>query len=97
MGSGGLRARRRRGVAGEESEASRLDSRGSVPRSVLVDDRFDWAGDRAPRHLLADSLVYEVHVKNFTARMPGVPEELRGTYAGLAHPAAIAHLARTSG
>jgi glycogen operon protein len=77
---------------GEESEPSRIDSAAGVPRSVLVDERFDWGGDRAPRHLLADSLVYEVHVKNFTARMPGVPDELRGTYAGLAHPAAIAHL-----
>ena len=80
-----------RGLAGEVWDPADPGV-ANAPRSVLVDDRFDWGADTAPRHLLADSLVYEVHVKNFTARMPGVPEELRGTYAGLAHPAAIAHL-----
>jgi isoamylase len=70
------------------------DSAPYVPRSVVCDAPFDWAGDRPPDVALADSIVYEVHVKGFTRLHPDVPEALRGTYAGLAHPAAIAHLTR---
>jgi glycogen debranching enzyme GlgX len=47
-----------------------------------------------PRRPLSESVLYEVHVKGFTMRMPGIPDALRGTYAGLAHPVAIAHLKR---
>jgi glycogen operon protein len=73
-------------------EPGEEDSAASVPRSVVVDPSFDWAGDRLPRRPLHETVIYEVHVKGFTKRMPGVPEELRGTYAGLAHPAAIDYL-----
>lgn len=73
---------------------SRTDSAPWVKRGVVVDDRFDWGDDDAvrPRTDIADTVVYEVHVKGFTQRHPDVPPELRGTYAGLAHPAAIQHL-----
>ena len=71
---------------------SALDSAAHVPKSLVVDSAFDWAGDVAPRTAYADSVIYEVHVKGFTATHPGVPPELRGTYAGMAHPAAVAHL-----
>jgi isoamylase len=70
------------------------DSAPYVPRSVLVAADFDWAQDRSPRRAVADSIFYEVHVKGFTELHPDVPTELRGTYAGLAHPAAVAHLQR---
>ncbi|AXG13882.1 glycogen debranching enzyme GlgX [Intrasporangium calvum] len=63
-----------------------------VPRCVVVDDTFDWGSDHPPRRSLTESVIYEVHVKNATALHPGVPATLRGTYAGLAHPAFIAHL-----
>ena len=79
-------------LLGDSSSWSVLDSAGSVPRSVVVDDDFDWEGDEGPGHGRAESVVYEVHVKDLTARHPGVPEALRGTYAGLANPATIAHL-----
>jgi isoamylase len=69
------------------------DSAGYVPRSVITDDDFDWAGDVAPRTDWADTVIYELHVKGFTQRMPSVPEALRGTYAGLGHPAAVDYLA----
>jgi isoamylase len=69
---------------------SGLDSAGHLPRSLVVDTAYEW-GDR-PRHAYVDTVVYEVHVKGFTATHPGVPPELRGTYAGLAHEAALAHL-----
>ena len=71
---------------------SALDSAAHVPKSLVVDSTFDWAGDVAPGTTYADSVIYEVHVKGFTATHPSVPPELRGTYAGMAHPAAVAHL-----
>ena len=68
------------------------DSAPSVPKSVVVDDRFDWDGDRRPRHPWHETVIYETHVKGFTKTNPSIPEELRGTYAGIAHPASIEHL-----
>jgi glycogen operon protein len=70
------------------------DSAPFVPRSVVSAEPFDWGDDHPPRTALADSVIYELHVKGFTRLHPEVPEALRGTYAGLAHPAAIAHLQR---
>jgi len=63
-------------------------------RSRVVDPAFSWGDDRAPRTPWQDTVIYELHVKGFTQRHPGVPEQLRGTYAGLAAPAAIEHLKR---
>ena len=70
------------------------DSAPYVPRSVLVAPDFDWGDDASPGRATADSIFYEVHVKGFTKLHPDVPNELRGTYAGLAHPAAVGHLQR---
>ena len=69
-----------------------VDSAPHVPVSVVVDDRYDWGADSAPRTPWTDTVVYELHVGGFTADHPGVPAALRGTYAGLAHPAAVRHL-----
>ncbi len=71
---------------------SATDSAPFMPRSVVVDPAFDWGDDRLPRHPQNASVIYEVHVRGFTARHLGIPEELRGTYAGLAHPVAIDYL-----
>ncbi|GAA0994680.1 glycogen debranching protein GlgX [Subtercola frigoramans] len=71
------------------------DSAPSTPRCIITDPAFDWNADgedRAPRTPLAETIIYETHVKGFTKLHPDVPEEIRGTYAGLAHPAAIKHL-----
>ncbi|MGW7517613.1 glycogen debranching protein GlgX [Streptomyces sp. NPDC054796] len=70
------------------------DSAPHVPKGVVVDDDDAWDDDRRPKTPWADSVLYELHVRGFTLRHPDVPEELRGTYAGLAHPAAIGHLTR---
>ncbi|MFE4829719.1 glycogen debranching protein GlgX [Streptomyces sp. NPDC056672] len=73
------------------------DSAPFVPKGVVVHDDApddEWAEDRRPKTPWADSVIYELHVRGFTKLHPGIPEELRGTYAGLAHPAAIAHLRR---
>jgi isoamylase len=72
---------------------STLDSAGHVPRSlVMMDASYDWGDRPRPAHSYADTIIYEVHVKGFTAAHPDVPESIRGTYAGLAHDAAVTHL-----
>ncbi len=68
------------------------DSALGVPKSVVVSNEFDWAGDRRPEVPLRQTVIYEMQVKGFTARHPGIPENLRGTYSGLAHPEAIRYL-----
>jgi isoamylase len=68
------------------------DDAAAMPKSVVIDDGFDWEGDRPPRIPFANTVIYETHVKGFTMRHPGIREDLRGTYAGLASEAAIAHL-----
>jgi glycogen operon protein len=69
------------------------DSARFVPRSLVTDPAgYDWEGDTQLQHGPADSVIYEVHVKGFTARHPDIPPELRGTYAGLAHEASTSYL-----
>jgi isoamylase len=65
----------------------------AIPKCVVVDPAFDWEGDDLLRTPWADTVIYEVHVKGFTQRLHGVPEHLRGTFAGLASDAALEHLA----
>ncbi len=79
-------------VPGRDGQQLHRDSAPYVPRSVVVHDMFPWGEDVRPRTAWADSVVYELHVKGFTAQHPDIPPDLRGTYAGLGHPAAIAHL-----
>ena len=67
------------------------DSTG-IPKSVVVDPTFEWGDDRAPETPWHETVIYETHVKGFTAAHPGIPPEIQGTYAGLAHPAAVEHL-----
>ncbi len=68
------------------------DSLGHTMLSVVVNPFFDWGSDRSPEHEYHDTIVYEAHVKGLTMTHPDVPEEIRGTYSGLAHPAVIGHL-----
>jgi isoamylase len=80
---------------GEEDadlEADDEDDAAAMPKSVVIDDAFFWEGDRSPRIPFADTVIYETHVKGFTMKHPGVREDLRGTYAGLASEEAIAYL-----
>lgn len=76
-------------VLGDEASPSTLDSVGSVPFSVVVEDHTDWSGDTHPRTAWSDTIIYETHVRGLTMQHPDVPEALRGTYAGLAHPSII--------
>jgi isoamylase len=72
--------------------ATRDDSAPYVPRCAIIDPAFDWGDDRHPNVPWDDTVIYELHVRGFTRQHPDVPGELRGTYAGLAHPAVIDYL-----
>ncbi|HET7461990.1 MAG TPA: glycogen debranching protein GlgX [Longimicrobium sp.] len=68
------------------------DSGAGMPKGVVLDHAYDWEGDRPPRTPWYRTVIYEAHVKGLTMRHPDVPPEVRGTYAGVAHPAVIGHL-----
>jgi glycogen operon protein len=61
-------------------------------RCQVVDSAFSWDDDRPPRTPWEDTVLYEAHVKGLTRLHPDVPEELRGTYAGLASSPVVSHL-----
>jgi glycogen operon protein len=68
------------------------DDAWGIPKSVVSTSHFDWENDRPPLRPLHDSIIYELHVKGFTALHPDIPPEIRGTYTGLAHPVAVDYL-----
>ena len=79
-------------VFGEEDADLNKDSRDNaagLPKSVVVSDEFDWAGDTGPDIPLAESIIYEMHVKGFSKLCPHIPEEIRGSYAALGSDFAI--------
>ncbi|HYO63322.1 MAG TPA: glycogen debranching protein GlgX [Pyrinomonadaceae bacterium] len=76
----------------EDLSFDERDSAAGVPKCVVVDPAFSWGGDSQPRTPWHKTLIYEMHVKGFTARHPEVPEELRGSYAGLTHPSVVEYL-----
>ena len=71
---------------------SETDSAPYIPKSVVIDNAFDWEGDRQPGIPYHESVIYEVHVKGFTKLHPDIPDEIRGTYAAIGHPVTIAYL-----
>ena len=71
----------------------RRDDAAAKPRSVVVDDRFDWGDERRPIVPWHETILYELHVRGFTRSHPDVPQALRGTFLGLASDPAIGHLA----
>ena len=78
--------------SGDDLKRDDRDSADGVPKSVVVEPQFQWGEDCPPQTPLADSVIYEVHVKGFSERNLNVPKSLRGTYAGLAHKASIFYL-----
>ena len=76
----------------DHSKRNTEDSLGHTMTSVVINPFFDWGADRAPRTPYNETVIYEAHVKGMTMTHPDIPEELRGTYAGLAHPAIIDYL-----
>ncbi|UUR96052.1 glycogen debranching protein GlgX [Mycolicibacterium smegmatis] len=68
------------------------DSAPNMPKSVVINPYFDWGVDRPPSHDYADTVIYEAHVKGLTQTHPDIPDNIRGTYAAVAHPAIVEHL-----
>ena len=76
----------------EDLSYNETDSAAFIPKCVVVDQGFNWGNDRAPKIPYHQSIIYETHVKGFTQLHPEIPEEIRGTYAALAHPVTIKYL-----
>src|SRR4051794_24600870 len=76
----------------EDLVPTETDSAPFVSKSVVIDSTFDWGDDAPPRTPLTDSIIYEVHVKGFSKQLSSIPEEFRGTYAGLANVESISYL-----
>lgn len=82
-------------IVGDEKEDlsfSETDSANFAPKCVVIDPSFDWDGDRCPKIPFHETIIYEAHVKGLTKLHPDIPENIRGTFAGLAHPAMIQYL-----
>jgi glycogen operon protein len=80
--------------SGDDMKICEIDDADYVAKSVVVDPQFDWDNDAPPETPISDSIIYEMHVRGFSMRNEEVPQELRGTYAGLAHESSIAYLKR---
>ncbi|MFW2333800.1 glycogen debranching protein GlgX [Ilumatobacter sp.] len=78
----------------DPSVRSEVDSAPMVPKCVVIDEAFDWEGDTPPGIPMNHTVIYEAHVRGLSKTHPDVPAELRGTYAGMAHPAIVNHLLR---
>ncbi len=82
------------GSGREDLSFDRRDSAPAMPKAVVIDPAFTWGSKRRPGTPFAETVIYEAHVKGMTRLHPEVPPPLRGTFAGLAHPAVIEHLLR---
>ena len=76
----------------DPTQRNQADNVGHTMLSVVVNPFFDWGHDHPPRHEYHHTVVYEAHVKGMSMLHPEIPEQLRGTYAGMAHPVIIEHL-----
>jgi glycogen operon protein len=79
-------------VSGDRTSPDPHDSAAHMPRSVVIDPAFDWGDDTPPRTSMADTVIYETHVRGLTKQHPDIPDALKGTYAGLSSDPIIAHL-----
>jgi isoamylase len=77
---------------GDPSRRNTTDSAPHTMKSVVINPFFDWQEDRSPRRQYHETVIYEAHVKGMSQLHPNIPEEIRGSYAAIAHPAMIEHL-----
>lgn len=77
-----------------EQEMNTQDSASVAPKSVVLANDFDWEDDKPPRVPWGSTVIYEAHVRGLTKCHPGIPEEIRGTYAALGHPVMISYFKR---
>ncbi|MEJ8756947.1 glycogen debranching protein GlgX [Pontibacter sp. H259] len=80
------------GHENEDLSFSNSDSAPFIPKAVVIDESYDWEGDKKPKTPYHKTIIYETHVKGFTQTHPDIPEDIRGTYAALAHPVTINYL-----
>jgi isoamylase len=80
------------GSAEEDLSFNEEDSAPYIPKSVVINPAFDWESDKAPKIPYHQSIIYEAHVKGLTQLHPDIPEEIRGTYLGIADPVTIQYL-----
>ena len=80
------------GNPNEDLSLNETDSSAFLPKCVVVDSAFNWENDKPPKIPYHQTIIYETHVKGFTKLHPDIPEEIRGTYAALAHPVTIKYL-----
>jgi glycogen operon protein len=76
----------------EDTTFNDMDSAPYIPKSVVVDEQFNWEGDKLLKIPFHKTIIYEAHVKGFTMQHPEIPENIRGTYAAIAHPVSIKYL-----
>jgi glycogen operon protein len=81
-------------AANDPARIDTTDSARQMPQAVVINPYFDWTGDSRPRTPYHDTVIYEAHVKGLTRQHPDLPAEIRGTYAGIAHPIVVEHLGR---
>jgi len=81
-------------AAADQRTADLRDSARGIPKAVVIDDRFDWEGDRRPLVPWESTVLYEAHIKGLSMQHPDVPQAIRGTYLGAAHPAVVEHLTK---
>jgi glycogen operon protein len=79
-------------VGEDDLSFSDTDDGELAPKAAVIDHYFDWEDDKAPKVAYHNSIIYEAHVKSLTWLMPGIPDEIRGTYSALAHPVLIDYL-----
>ena len=77
---------------GSPDSRNDIDSAPQMPKSIVINPYFDWGNDRPPKRQYAESVIYEAHVKGLTQLHPDIPQEIRGTYAAIAHPVITEHL-----
>lgn len=80
------------GSQDEDLTFNDADSAAHLPKSIVIDQSFDWENDRQPKIPYHDTIIYEAHVKGLTILHPSIPKEIQGTYAGIAHPEMIRYL-----
>jgi glycogen operon protein len=81
-------------AANDPSRRNDTDSASYMPKAVVINPYFDWTGDIRPRTRYHDTILYEAHVKGLTMQHPDLPPDIRGTYAGIGHPAVVDHITR---
>jgi isoamylase len=82
-------------ILGDEQEDlsfNEMDSAPFIPKSIVIDQAYDWDNEQPLDIPYHESIIYELHVKGFTNQHPDIPEEIRGTYAGLGHPVSVNYL-----